>query len=213
MRVFFSYSHDDEDHKNWVQAAARDLASRGMEPILDQDDLGPGHDILQFAEAAVESSTFVLMVCTPNYALKANNRMHGVGWEVSIITSEIFAGATGKFIALLRRGTPETSIPKFMKTKLYIDVRNDEDSTSWDSLCDHMISNGAASQIGTLIYEAMFEYDEARIYDQPRLPELKRFTQFMETGQTEDGSRFVIRKDPIKGDFATILFQSTSSAG
>ncbi len=213
MRVFFSYSHDDEDHKAWVKAAAQDLASRGMEPILDQDDLGPGRDILQFAEAAVESSSFVLMVCTPNYAFKANNRTHGVGWEVSVITSEIFAGATGKFIALLRRGSAETSIPKFMKTKLYVDVRSDKDSSPWDALCNHMVSNGDASQIGTLIFEALFEYDESRIHDKPRLPELKRFTQFMETGQTAEGRWFVIRKDPIKGDLATILFQEPSSVG
>jgi hypothetical protein len=207
MRVFFSYSHDSEEHKAWVQTAARDLASRGVETILDQDDLKPGYDILQFAEAAVESSNFVLMVCTPNYARKANGRTHGVGWEVSVITSELYAGATGKFIALLRQGTPEQSIPNFMKTKLWIDVRNDEDSSSWNSLCEHILNNGDVSQIGNLIYEALFEYDEDHIYDQPRLPELKRFTQFIETGQTEEGRWYVVRKDPIKGDLATILFQ------
>ena len=208
MRVFFSYSHDSEEHKAWVREKAKDLASRGVETILDQDDLKPGYDILQFAEIAVETSDFVLMVCTPNYASKANNRVRGVGWEVSVISSELYNGSTGKFIALLKEGSPEQSIPKFMKTKLWVDLRNDNDSSKWNALCDHIINNGQSSQIGDIIYEALFEYDEKRIYDQPRLTELKRFTQFVETGQTKEGRWYVKRRDPIKGDIATILFQN-----
>lgn len=207
MRVFFSYSHDNDEHKKWVLHAANDLLARGFEPILDQTHLKPGKDILHFAESAVESSDYVLMICTPNYALKANNRTHGVGWEVSIITSELFDGAEGKFIALLKSGEPQTSIPKFMKNKLYVDVRKDRFGKAWDELCNHMKNSGAPDQIGNLIYEALFKYDKNRIYDQPRLPELKRFTEFIDTNQTKEGQWFVIRKDPIKEDFATILFQ------
>jgi hypothetical protein len=207
MRVFFSYSHDDNNHKNWVLNLANDLKVRGFEPILDQTHLRPGQDILHFAEAAVESSTYVLMICTPNYALKANNRSFGVGWEVSIITSELFYGADGKFIAILKEGDPVISIPKFMKTKLYVDVRDEKFSRAWDDLCTHMGNNGDSNQIGNLLFEALFKYDKNRIYDQPRLQELKRFTQFVNSGKNSDNRWYVLRKDPIKGDLATILFK------
>lgn len=184
-----------------------DLKARGFDPILDQTHLKPGKDILQFAEFSVESADYVLLVCTPNYAIKANNRSFGVGWEVSMITSELFNGADGKFIAILADGSPELSIPKFMKTKLYVDVREEKFPEAWNQLCTHMLNKGDSNQIGDLIYLAMFTYDRARIFDQPRLPELKRFTQFIDTGKDVDDRWYVIRKDPVKGDYATILFQ------
>jgi hypothetical protein len=207
MRVFFSYSHDNEDHKDWVLSIANDLKRKGFDTILDQTHLKPGKDILHFAESAVQSSDYVLMICTPNYALKANNRTAGVGWEVSMITSELFKGADGKFIAILKDGTPEISIPNFMKTKLYIDIRESKFTKAWNELCNHMLISGDSDQIGDLLFEALFKYDKDRIYDQPRLHELKRFTQFVETGNNSEGRWYVLRKDPIKGDLATILFQ------
>lgn len=209
MRVFFSYSHDNPQHKKWVLSLAEDLNKKGFETILDQTHLKPGTDILHFAESAVESSNYVLMICTPNYANKANNRTHGVGWETSLITSEIFnrKGVDGKFIAILKEGNPEISIPKFMKTKLYVDVSNDNFPNAWNDLIDHMSENGASNQIGNLLYEALFSYDKERIYDQPRFEELRRFTDFVKTGKNSNNRWYVIRKDPIKGDLATILFQ------
>jgi predicted nucleotide-binding protein len=209
MRVFISYSHDSHEHKKWILNLANDLNEKGFEVILDQTHLKPGTDILHFAESAVESSNYVLMICTPNYAYKANNRTAGVGWEVSMITSELFngKGIDGKFIAILKEDDPGISIPKFMKTKLYVDVRGDKFKNAWDELVTHMIKNGASNQIGTLLFEAMFKYDKNRIYDQPRLEELRRFTDFVETGKNINDRWFVLRKDPIKGDLATILFQ------
>ena len=206
-RVFFSYSHDDDEHKEWVKSAAQDLSDKGLDVVLDQNDLKPGQDIHFFVERAVTSSDFVLLVCTPNYARKANNRKRGVGMETMLITSEIYNGTIDKFIALLRKGNEETSIPQFMKSTLFVDVRDGSKKEKWDELCKHLLEGGLASEIGTLIYEAMFNYDKNLIYDQPRLQELKRFTEFVETGQNEQDRWYVIRKDPIKGDRATILFQ------
>ncbi|KAA3647201.1 MAG: toll/interleukin-1 receptor domain-containing protein [Chloroflexi bacterium] len=207
-RVFFSYSHDDDAHKAWVSDIAQDLSRRGLDVVLDQNDLKPGLDIHQFAELAVETSDFVLLICTPEYARKANNRVRGVGMEISLITSEIYSGASDKFIAILRHGGHEESIPRFMKSKLFVDLRDDANEEPWEQLCQHLIENGPASQIGTLFYEALFPFDEARIHNQPRLPELRRFTEFVEFGQTENKRWYVIRRDPIRRDLATIFFQN-----
>ncbi len=94
-----------------------------------------------------------------------------------------------------------------MKTKLWIDMRGDSWEEEWEALCNHIMQHGDPLQIGNLIYHALFEYDESKIYHQPTLPELKRFTQFVETGKDDNERWFVLRKDPIKGDLATILFQ------
>ncbi len=208
-RIFFSYSHDSDAHKLWVRNRAHDLSRRGLEVILDQNDLKPGGDIHHFVELAVTSADFVLMVCTPQYAARANSRQRGVGMETALITSEIYRGATDKFIALLRQGGVDESIPSYLMHKLYVDLRDDGKRDEWERLCQHLLENGPASQIGTLIFEALFPYDKNRIYDQPRLPELKRFTQFVETGRNERGRWYVIRRDPIRRDLATILFQDS----
>jgi hypothetical protein len=211
-RVFFSYSHDGEEHKNWVRAAAADLEARGLEVILDQTHLEFGQDIHHFTEAAVKSADFVLLICTPIYKQKADGRQRGVGTETTLITSEIYDGATNKFIAVLRTGDRKESIPDYMKHTLWVDVRTGSiESENWKQLADHMLKKGAADQIGTMVWEALFPYDKDRIYDQPRLPELKRFVDFVETGQTEEGRWYVIRRDPIKNDTATILFRDPVS--
>lgn len=211
VRVFISYSHDSIQHKEWVRKKADDLVSHNMDVVLDQFNLKPGQDIHQFVESAVQSADFVLLVCTPVYAVKANNRQKGVGIETALITSEIYNGADEKFIALLREGTYYNSIPKYMQSKLYVDLREDQDNEAWNKLCEHLIKNKPAAEIGTLIFEALFSYDPERIYDQPRLPLLKRFTQFVNTGQDENGKWYVIRRDPISSDNAIIFFQEVEN--
>lgn len=210
IRVFFSYSHDSAQHSAWVQSRAADLTNRGFEVILDQANLKFGQDIDAFMESAIESADFVLLICTPAYAAKANgrSRTHGVGRETVIINVHLGKGATDKkFIAVLKSGTEENAIPTYMGRTLYVDQTRDDALQKWEMLCSHMKELGEADQIGTLVFKALFSYDPIRIYDQPRLDDLKRFTEFVQTGQAENGQWFVVRRDPIKNDLATILFQ------
>ena len=68
----------------------------------------------------------VILVCTPNYAVKANAGKGGVGYEKSIVTGEMFSGApNSKFIPLLRNGTFENAMPAYLKSRYHIDFRND----------------------------------------------------------------------------------------
>ena len=39
LKVFVSYSHDDEKHKEWVYKLSCDLVKNGIDTILDQWDL------------------------------------------------------------------------------------------------------------------------------------------------------------------------------
>ncbi len=147
------------------------------------------------------------MVCTPEYGHRANTGEKWSGIEAAMIVSEIAKGANDKFIAILRQGNEDTAIPYFMQGRLWIDARNDDFDGEWHKLCTHMETEGELGEAGTLIFEALFAYDDSRIYEQPRLQELKRFTEFAETGQTEEGRWYVRRRDPIRNDFALILFQ------
>ncbi len=207
IRVFFSYSHDNAEHKERVKEYAKNLINRGFEVLIDQADLKLGADVGHFVESAIESADYVLLMCTPAYAAKANARSHGVGEETVVIKSELNEGATDKFIAVLMAGQGSDSVPRYMKTRLWVDLTSTSAAEEWEKLCRHMMAHGEAGQIGTLAFEALFPFDENRIYDKPRLRELKRFTDFVETRRTEQGHWIVVRRDPIKNDIATILFQ------
>jgi GH24 family phage-related lysozyme (muramidase) len=90
--------------------------------VFDQYDVWPGQDVLRFMERGVASDR-VVIILTPTYAAKATNRSGGVGYENLLITAEIFASSSeDKFIPVLR-GDIQTSFPAFLKSKVWVDMR------------------------------------------------------------------------------------------
>lgn len=125
-KVFISYTHEDEAHKNWVRVLAERLVTDGVDVILDQWDLRGGMDITKWIEDGIGSSERVLVVLTPEYRKRANKRKGGVGWESIIITGELFAKEnTIKFVGLLKKGSWKTAVPSFLQTRLHYDFLND----------------------------------------------------------------------------------------
>ena len=125
-RVFISYSWDNDEHKKWVLDLANKLADNGVYVILDRYDLKAGKTMTQFMEKAVNNSEKVLMIMTPNYKVKADNRTGGVGYEYSMITQELYANQDNdKFIPVLRNGSYGVSAPKFVSSYLSHDMTND----------------------------------------------------------------------------------------
>lgn len=123
-KCFISYSSDEEEYiKNWVKKLASKLSQENIDVIIDQGDLKYGQDLPNFMETSIRESDFVLLVCTPSFALKSDNGEGGVGYEKMIITGEIFQGisAPEKFIPILREGNKENAIPSYLKSKTYID--------------------------------------------------------------------------------------------
>jgi hypothetical protein len=126
--VFISYSWDNPEHQDWVLNLAKDLMSKyGLNVILDQFELSAGKDLTFFMESSIEKADKVLVILTPNYKNKAEERKSGVGYETSMITQEIFESPISKvkFIPILRDGTLATSAPKFLKSKLYHPMNKD----------------------------------------------------------------------------------------
>lgn len=111
-RVFVSYSWDNEQHKIWVRNLSDKLIKNGVQVILDQNDLVLGDPLPHFMEQSIVESDYVLIICTPKYKQKADARKGGVGYEESIISSDVFMTQNHrKYITVLAEGTWETSTP------------------------------------------------------------------------------------------------------
>jgi hypothetical protein len=135
--AFISYSWDSDDHKLWVRKLAERLRSQGVKVILDQWDLKVGGDRTHFMASRIDSSDFVIIVCTPTYAAKANNREGGVGYEAMIITSQVARRTLqDKFIPVLRSGAwDDSAIPIWLQSKIGADLRgNPYDQKQYDTL-------------------------------------------------------------------------------
>lgn len=122
-RAFISYSWDSAEHKDWVCTLATSLRSEGVEVTLDQWHLAPGDPLPEFMERAVRENDFVLIVCTPNFKTRADDRKGGVGYEGNIMTGEVFLKYNHrKFIPVLRHTSWEEAAPDWLKSKKYIDL-------------------------------------------------------------------------------------------
>jgi hypothetical protein len=123
-KVFLSYAWDNDEHRNWVRTLAERLRNDGVEVILDQWHLTPGDLLTEFMEKSIRENDYVLIICTPQYKAKSDERTGGVGYEGDIITSEVFAqGNQRKFIPILRAGEWSDAAPSWLLGKYYLDLR------------------------------------------------------------------------------------------
>ncbi len=121
-KVFISYSWDNEAHKQWVLDLG-DKLSDYVHVFLDRYDLSVGKTMTKFMEKSVVDSDKVLLIMTPNYKVKADNRTGGVGYEYSMVTQELYAKADNdKFIPIRREGSYQESAPTFLSTLISHDM-------------------------------------------------------------------------------------------
>jgi hypothetical protein len=124
-KVFVSYSHDSDDHAQWVCRLAKDIRIAGIDATLDQWDLRLGDDLATFMERGIADSHRVLMVCSEMYTVKADRGRGGVGYEKQIVTGEMLANLrTDKFIPIIR-GNPKRTMPVFAKSLVFVDFNDD----------------------------------------------------------------------------------------
>jgi hypothetical protein len=126
-RAFLSYSWDGPEHQQWVAKFAERLQGEsGVEVTFDKWHLNPGDDKLHFMERAVADSDFVIVICTPAYAARANKRQGGVGYESTVITAEMAEHIlTNKFIPVLRNGTWTSALPIYLKSRIGVNLGDD----------------------------------------------------------------------------------------
>lgn len=128
IKVFISYSHDDEAHKSWVLKLATDLRSNGLDAVLDQWDLMLGSNLPRFMEQGLNTANKVLVICTNSYNEKSNAGKGGVGYEGQILTAELYRKQDSlKFIPVVRGSTSEPKTPICLDGRMYTDFTNDAD--------------------------------------------------------------------------------------
>ncbi len=122
--VFISYSYDEEAHKAFVVKVAEDLGIGRVGVVLDRWDLELGEDIAQFMEQGISRADFFLAMCTPKYAQRFDSRDGGAGQEGAMISASVLEGSKkDRVIPALCRGDRESSIPKQLKGRRYLDFR------------------------------------------------------------------------------------------
>lgn len=125
--VFISYSHDNEDHMEWVYKLACDLVKNGVETVLDQWDLALGSNLPKFMEKGLRDSDRVLVICTDNYIEKSDEGLGGVGYEKTILTAELLLNQdTKKFIPIVRGVTKAMKTPLCLGGRFYVDFSDDD---------------------------------------------------------------------------------------
>lgn len=129
-KVFISYSWHPKENQIRVQQLAERLSSDGVHVIIDIWDLQDGQDKNKFMEQMVANPEVkkVLLICTKEYAEKANARKGGVGIESTIVSEEIYTNADQtKFIPVVYEYEDDKPcIPVFAKSRIFIDLSSDE---------------------------------------------------------------------------------------
>lgn len=130
--VFISYTWDNEPHKDWVLSLANQLLKDGIVVILDRFELRPGRNMTHFMERAIAKADKVLVIFTPGYKAKADERQGGAGYEYSIMNIELYQNQTNneKIIPILREGDQFKSVPTFMRQFIYLNMAEGQDFLS-----------------------------------------------------------------------------------
>jgi len=125
-QAFLSYAWEGDPHADWVYNLATRLQESGVRIILDKWDLPLGSDQFYFMERGIDKSDFVIVICTPTYAQRADSREGGVGHETRVITAEFAKKIKSrKFIPVLRSGEWDSSAPKYLRSIHGVDLRGD----------------------------------------------------------------------------------------
>jgi hypothetical protein len=124
IKVFVSYSWDDDAHKLWVHDFCGKLSASGIDVVVDETHLRPGASNAQFMEKSVRDCQRVLVICTEKYKERFDKRDGGVGYEGHIITAEMINNmGAEKFIPVLRGADWKGSLPTALSGFHGIDLR------------------------------------------------------------------------------------------
>jgi hypothetical protein len=96
-KVFISYSHDSPDHSERVLALSNQLRALGIDTELDRYNVRPPQGWPHWCDEQLrpDVSSFVLVICTPTYSARVENRVpadegRGVSWEGAIIYAYLY---------------------------------------------------------------------------------------------------------------------------
>ncbi|EAF5859492.1 toll/interleukin-1 receptor domain-containing protein [Listeria monocytogenes] len=203
-RIFISYEWKEQE---WVKDLAKSLRSHyGIDVILDIWDLEPGQDAYKFMESMVTDKTIdnVLVICSPEYKDKADNRTGGVGAETQIITPEIYEEIEQtKIVAVIPESGSKNSLPTYLRSRIYIDFSAPGSSYSkeMEKLARHIYGKPkeVAPPLGKII-----DFDKI---DQESLDDLqlKQIAKQIEESSIDNGRRATNLFSEFKEEYFSVL--------
>lgn len=123
--LFISYSHDSDEHCDWVKRFADDLSTLGVFEILLDQNLPKGFLFTRFMELGLQNADKVLVIGTPKYKEKAVTGS-GVAFEEAIIGTELMRDIDStKYYPILRSGSYEESFPPILQGRKGDDISDD----------------------------------------------------------------------------------------
>jgi hypothetical protein len=107
-RVFISYSHNSQEHKEDVLDLADRLREHGIDAWIDQYVQSPPEGFPRWMRNQIRESNYVLVVCSKQYQSRFEGLSEpgvglGANWEGEIITQELYEaeGKNTKFIPVV----------------------------------------------------------------------------------------------------------------
>lgn len=125
-KVFMSYSHDSDEHRDWVLRLARRLVSTGVVVVLDRWNLEIGGNLTKFMEQAGDEDYKVVVVVSEAYTVKADDRAGGTGYETQMLSGQLFRNLDSDRVLPILRNNPDAKIPRFLSGRFWGDFRNSD---------------------------------------------------------------------------------------
>jgi hypothetical protein len=132
-KVFISYSHESEEHREQVLALSERLRNDGIEANIDRYVQGtPEQQWPRWMLDQVDWADFVLLVCTETYYRRFRGhevagKGKGADWEGALITQEIYdaRSVTTKFVPVLFDSSNVPFIPDPVRGHTYYLLSSD----------------------------------------------------------------------------------------
>lgn len=121
-KVFISYSHDSQPHRDFVRGLADQLRTDGLDCLIDQYVNGfPPEGWSRWMENQIEAADFVLLVCTETYLRRYRGQEtdsgKGVTFEGVVISQSLYDAyyRNTKFVPILPEGGDFGHVPLLLK--------------------------------------------------------------------------------------------------
>lgn len=183
-KVFISYAWKDDESNQRVADFVNRLRKNGIDTVFDQANLSLGQSMPHFMESCVRDSdiTHVLMLLTPEYKMKADQKKGGVGTETQIISQEVYGDVDNtKFVPVIfdKMGASiQECLPIYLKSRFFIDLSDPSTyETSFVQLVRFLFGAPSISLQPLGSMPAWVENPEVLDYDQNRVALLRQYKE------------------------------------
>lgn|GEM_PF-4582360 len=149
LKVFISYSHDSDEHRQRVLALSDRLNKSGLNCDIDQYINGsPEEGWPLWMERMLETASYVLVICTETYLNRVQRKEKqgigkGVKWESLLTYQDIYDndGLNRKFVPIVYTADDTTFIPKPLRAVSHYNLSIED---SYEKLLRHLTGQPAA---------------------------------------------------------------------